>query len=172
MCWASVTTRWFMPLMLWLDCRGWHWGPSGCRRCCRWAASGAEAFSEPGGHQEESRNEMTSVSPSLNAIPTLEHGQLGLSRASPCSHLAASASGHAPHAPSLCLAAAWPLSHGTGWASSRDSLLPSAQGCSLRDSLRKWKGVKTRSSLSFSLALLHHRLWVESHVQQSGGKKR
>lgn len=172
MCWASVTTRWFMPLMLWLDCRGWHWGPSGCRRCCRWAASGAEAFSEPGGHQEENRNEMTSVSPSLNAIPTLEHGQLGLSRASPCSHLAASASGHAPHAPSLCLAAAWPLSHGTGWASSRDSLLPSAQGCSLRDSLRKWKGVKTRSSLSFSLALLHHRLWVESHVQQSERKKR
>lgn len=51
MCWASVTTRWFMPLMLWLDCRGWHWdwGPSGCRRCCRWAVSGAEAFSEPGG---------------------------------------------------------------------------------------------------------------------------
>lgn len=49
MCCASVTTRWFMPLTLWLDCRGWHWGPSGCRRCCRWAASGAEAFSEAGG---------------------------------------------------------------------------------------------------------------------------
>lgn len=146
MCWASVTTRWFMPLMLWLDCRGWHWGLSGCLRCCRWAASGAEAFSEPGEHQEESRNEVTSVS--SNAIPALEHSQPGLSRARPCSHLAASASGRAPRAPSLCPAAAWPLSHGTGWASSRDSRLPCAQGCSLHESLRKWQELKPGACLA------------------------
>lgn len=141
-------------------------------------------------HKEESRREMSSVSPFSNAIPAQHWGTASKSwvmkplhassgspalagTASPCPHLAVSASGHAPRAPSPHPAAAWPLSHGTGWASSRDSLLPSAQGCSLRESLgKREKRVKTRSSPGFSLVLWQPSLVGRVTCSAKGGEKR
>lgn len=55
--------------------------------------------------------------------------------------------------------------------SSRDSLLPSAQGCSLRESLRKQKGVKI-SSLGFSLVLWQPLLVGRVTRSAKEGKKR
>lgn len=55
--------------------------------------------------------------------------------------------------------------------SSRDSLLPSAQGCSLRESLRKQKGVKI-SLLGFSLVLWQPSLAGRVTRSAKGGEKK